>query len=88
MTRFRLNARAFGGLGLILIIVILIAPLYAGLIERGFVTDLPSNVIQIEEGVRGQFPQSPSTVLLLSVMVISFIAFIFLFRIQRKRARS
>ncbi len=88
MTKFKLNARAFGGLGLLLIIIILIAPLYAGLIETGFVTDLPSNIIQTEEGVRGQFPTSPATLFLLTIMVISFLAFIFLFRVQRKRARA
>lgn len=88
MTRFRLNARAFGGIGLFLIIVILIAPLYAGLFESGIVGDLPTNIIQVQEGVRGQFPVSPATLPLLSVMVIAFLAVILIFREKRKRARS
>ena len=88
MTRFRLNARAFGGIGLFLIIVILIAPLYAGLFEAGIVGDLPTNIIQVQEGVRGQFPVSPATLPLLSVMVIAFLAVILIFREKRKRARS
>jgi len=45
--KYKINARAFGGLGLLLIIVILIAPLYAGLLETGIVRDLPSNIIQV-----------------------------------------
>lgn len=88
MTRFRLNARAFGGIGLFLIIVILIAPLYAGLFESGIVGDLPTNIIQVQEGVRGEFPVSPATLPLLSVMVIAFLAVILIFREKRKRARS
>ncbi len=88
MTRFRLNARAFGGLGLLLIIVILIAPLYAGLFETGIVGDLPTNIIQVQEGVRGEFPASPATLPLLSIMVIAFLAVILIFREKRKRARS
>ncbi len=88
MTKFKLNARAFGGIGLFLIIVILIAPLYAGLFETGLIGDLPTNIIQVEEGVRGQFPTSPATLPLLSIMVIAFLAVILIFREKRKRARS
>jgi len=88
MTRFRLNARAFGGLGLLLIIIILIAPLYAGLFETGIIGELPTSIIQIEEGVRHQFPSSQATVPLLILMIISFIAFVFLYREKRKRSRS
>jgi hypothetical protein len=88
MTRFRLNARAFGGLGLLLIGVILIAPLWAGLLETGIIGELPSNIIQIQEGVRHQFPSSQATIPLLTIMVISFLAFVFLYREKRRRARS
>jgi len=88
MTKFKLNARAIGGIGLILIVVILLAPLYAGLIETGFVTDLPSNIVQVQEGVRHTFPTSESTVVLLTLMVIAFLALIYLFRVKRRRERS
>jgi len=86
--KYKINARAFGGLGLLLIIVILIAPLYAGLLETGIVRDLPSNIIQVQEDVRHQFPSSEATIPLLTVMVLSFLAFIFLYRVKRKRERS
>lgn len=86
MSKFKLNARAFGGLGLLLIVVVLIAPLYAGLIETGVVGNIPSNIIQTEEGVRHQLPTTPSIVLLV-IMVISFIAFVFLYRHKKRRER-
>lgn len=85
--KYKINARAFGGLGLLLIGLILIAPLWAGLLETGIVEDFPTNLIQIQEGVRSEFPSSQATVPLLTVMVISFLAFIFLFRVKRKRDR-
>lgn len=87
MTRFKLNARAFGGTGLLLIGIILIAPLWAGLFETGIVGDFPTNLVQIEEGVRHTFPSSQATVPLLILMVISFIAFVFIFKEKRKRSR-
>jgi len=86
--KFKLNARAFGGLGLLLIGIILIAPLWAGIFETGILPDLPTNIVQTEEGIRGQFPTSEATVPLLAIMVISFLAFIVLFREKRKRSRS
>lgn len=85
--KYKINARAFGGLGLLLIGLILIAPLWAGLLETGIVGDFPSNLIQIQEGVRSEFPTSQATIPLLTVMVISFLAFIFLYRVKRKRDR-
>jgi len=85
--KYKINARAFGGLGLLLIGLILIAPLWAGLFETGIVRDFPTNIIQVEEAVRGEFPSSQATIPLLTVMVISFLAFIFLFRVKRKRER-
>lgn len=88
MTKFKLNARAFGGLGLLLIGVILIAPLWAGLFETGIVGDLSTNIVQVEESVRQTFPTSEATVPLLSVMVIAFLAFILIFREKRKRSGS
>lgn len=88
MTKFKLNARAFGGLGLLLIVLILILPLYAGLLETGLVGELPTNIVQIEEGVRGTFPNSSATIPLLIFMVISFLAFIVIYRTKRRRARS
>jgi len=60
--KYKINARAFGGLGLLLIGLILIAPLWAGLLETGIVGDFPSNLIQIQEGVRSEFPTSQATV--------------------------
>ncbi len=88
MTKFKLNARAIGGIGLILIVVMLLAPLYAGLIETGFITDIPTNLIQVEEGVRHTFPSSQATVVLLTLMVVAFLALIYLFRVKRRRERS
>ncbi len=85
--KYKINARVFGGLGLLLIGLILITPLWAGLFESGIVGDFPSNLIQIQEGVRSEFPTSQATVPLLTVMVISFLAFIFLYRVKRKRDR-
>ena len=88
MTKFKLNARGIGGIGLILIVVILLAPVYAGLLETGFVGEIPSNIVQIEEGVRHTLPSSPATIFLLSLMVVSFLAFIYIFRVKRRRDRS
>ena len=87
MTRFKLNARAFGGLGLLLILAVIIAPLWAGLFETGIIGDLPTNIVQVEEGVRHTFPSSPATVPLLAVMIASFLAFVFIFREKRRRSR-
>ena len=88
MTKFKLNARGIGGIGLILIVVILLLPVYAGLLETGLVEDLPSNLVQIEEGVRHTFPSSQATVPLLILMVIAFLAFVVIYRTKRRRARS
>lgn len=88
MTRFKLNARGFGGLGLLLIILILVVPIWAGLLETGIIGELPTNIVQVEEGVRHTFPNSPATVPLLIFMVLSFIALVFLLREKKKRSRK
>lgn len=88
MTRFKLNARAFGGLGLLLIGVMLIAPLWAGLIETGIIGELPSNLIQQEVGAKSPTFNSEATIPLLTVMVLSFLSFVFLYRHKRRRDRS
>jgi len=87
LTKFKLNARAFGGLGLLLIGLILILPLWAGLIETGIIGDVPSNVVQVEEGVRHQLPSSISMMLLI-FMVVSFLAFVYIYKVKKKRERK
>jgi len=79
----KFNARFFGGAGLFLIFLIIIIPIWAGVLESG-ITEIPANLIQTES----QFPNSPATVPLLTIMVISFIAFVFLYKEKRRRARS
>jgi len=79
----KFNARFFGGAGLFLIFLIIIIPIWAGVLESG-ITELPANLVQTES----QFPNSPATIPLLSIMVISFIAFVFLYKEKRRRARS
>jgi len=79
----KFNARFFGGAGLFLIFLIIIIPIWAGVLESG-ITEIPANLVQTES----QFPNSPATVPLLTIMVISFIAFVFLYKEKRRRARS
>lgn len=79
----KFNARFFGGAGLFLIFLIIIIPIWAGVLESG-ITELPANLVQTES----QFPNSPATIPLLTIMVISFIAFVFLYKEKRRRARS
>ncbi len=81
--KYKINARVFGGAGLFLIGLIIIIPIWAGVLESG-ITELPANLIQTES----QFPNSPATIPLLTIMVISFLAFIFLYRVKRKRDRG
>ena len=81
----KFNARFFGGAGLFLIGLIIIIPIWAGVLESG-ITELPSNIVQGQAGA--QFPNSPATVPLLTIMVVTFIAFVFLYREKRRRARS
>lgn len=87
MTRFKLNARAFGGTGLFLIGIILIAPLWAGVFEAGVINDLTTNIVQVEEEVSHTFPTSQATMPLLILMVLSFIALVIIFKEKRKRSR-
>jgi hypothetical protein len=86
--KFKINARAFGGLGLLLIILIIISPLWASFLETGIIGELPSSLVQQEEGARAPVFNSQATVPLLAVMVGSFLAFVFLYRVKRKRARG
>jgi type II secretory pathway component PulF len=79
----KFNARFFGGAGLFLIFLIIIIPIWAGVLESG-ITEIPANLVQTES----EFPNSPATIPLLTIMVISFIAFVFLYKEKRRRARS
>ncbi len=79
----KFNARFFGGAGLFLIFLIIIIPIWAGVLESG-ITEIPANLVQTES----DFPNSPATIPLLTIMVISFIAFVFLYKEKRRRARS
>ena len=87
MTRFKLNARAFGGTGLFLIGVILIAPLWIGVFETGIINELPTNLVQIEDEVRHTFPNSQATMPLVFLMIISLIALIVILREKKKRSK-
>ncbi|MCP6727450.1 MAG: hypothetical protein KJI69_05575 [Patescibacteria group bacterium] len=84
MTKFKLNARAFGGIGLFLIVAILLVPLYIVALEQGL-GDIPSNVIQIEEGVRTPLPQNPLA-FGIGALIILFVL-IFLIRVQLSRQK-
>ncbi len=85
MTKFKLNARLFGGFGLFLIFVIIIIPLYLIALESG-IGQLPTNLIQTEQGVRGEFPLNPIPFIM--VGGIAGIAIIFIFIAKKRRARS
>jgi len=85
MTKFKLNARLFGGFGLFLIFVIIIIPLYIIALESG-IGQLPTNLIQTELGVRGEFPLNPVPFII--VGGIAGIAIIFIFLAKKRRARS
>ena len=85
MTRFRLNARAFGGLGLFFMILIIIIPLYIGLLSTGVIGNLPSNIIQQEQGVRHNLPSSANMAFLLTAMAISFLAILYIRRVKKRR---
>jgi len=84
MTKFKLNARAFGGVGLFLIVAILLLPLYIVALEQGL-GDIPSNVIQIEEGVRTPLPQNPLAFGIGALIV--FFILIFLIRVYLNRQK-
>ena len=85
MTKFKLNARLFGGFGLFLIFVIIIIPLYIIALESG-VGKLPTNLIQTEQGVRIDQPINPIPFVM--VGGIAFIAIIFIIIAKARRARS
>jgi len=85
MTKFKLNARLFGGIGLFIIFVIIIIPLYLIALESG-VGQLPTNLIQTEQGVRGEFPINPIPFVI--VGGIAGIAIIFIVIAKKRRARS
>lgn len=82
MTRFKLNARGIGGLGLFLIIGILLVPLYIGIVTSG-IGDLPSSVIQVEEGSRVPLPSNPLAFGVGALIV--FFILLFLIRMEMKR---
>lgn len=84
MTKFKLNARAFGGIGLFLIVAILLVPLYIVALEQGL-GDIPSNVIQIEEGVRTPLPQNPLAFGIGALII--FFVLLFLIRVQLGRQK-
>jgi hypothetical protein len=85
MTKFKLNARLFGGFGLFLIFVVIIIPLYLIALESG-VGQLPTNLLQTEEGVRIDQPLNPIPFIM--VGGIAGIAIIFIFIAKKRRARS
>lgn len=84
MTKFKLNARGIGGIGLFLIVAILLVPLYIVALEQGL-GDIPSNVIQIEEGVRTPLPQNPLAFGIGALIV--FFVLLFLIRVQLSRQK-
>lgn len=87
MTRFKLNARAFGGTGLFLIGIILIAPLWIGVFETGIIGNLSTNIVQIEDEVRHTFPTSQATMPLVFLMIISLITLVLILKEKRKRSK-
>lgn len=88
MSKFKLNARLFGGLGFIAFILIIILPVWAGFLETGVIGDASSNLVQVAEGQRPPIFLATATIPLLIGMVVSFIAFVFLYRHKRRRDRS
>jgi len=85
MTKFKLNARLFGGFGLFIIFVIIIIPLYLIALESG-IGQLPTNIIQTEEGVRIDQPINPIPFIM--VGGIAGVAIIFILIAKKRRARS
>jgi hypothetical protein len=68
-------------------ILIIIVPLYLILFQSGFAGDLPSNVIQVEEGVRHDLPSKQNIALLLALMGIAFLFILYIRRIKKKRGQ-
>ncbi len=85
MTKFKLNARGFGGLGLFLIIAVLLVPMYIIVINEGL-GDIPSNVIQIEEGVSTPLPNNPLAFGIGALIV--FFILLFLIRVELRRRKG
>jgi len=85
MTKFKLNARLFGGIGLFIIFLIIIIPLYLIALESG-IGQLPTNIIQTEEGVRIDQPINPIPFIM--VGGIAGVAIIFILLAKKRRARS
>ncbi len=84
MTRFKLNARLFGGaFVLVPIIAILLIPMYLIILETG-ITEDTSSVIQVE-GTDVTVPNNPLAFGVLSVIV--FLILLMLIRIERRRNR-
>lgn len=84
MTRFKLNARLFGGaFVLVPIIAILLIPLYLIVLETGISED-NSGVIQVE-GTDVSIPNNPLAFGILTIIV--FLVLLILIRIERRRNR-
>lgn len=66
-------------------ILIIIIPLYIVLFSNGFSGDLPSNIIQVEEGVRHNLPSTQNIALLLALMVVAFLFILLIRRVKKKR---
>ena len=82
MTKFKLNARLFGGgFVLIPIIAVLLVPLYLVVLETGISED-NSSVIQVE-GTDVSIPNNPLAFGILSIIVLLVV--LILIRIERKR---
>jgi len=84
MTKFKLNARGIGGVGLFLIIAILLAPLYVVALNQG-VGELPSSVIQ----VGGTTVPLPTNAFAFGIgaLIVLFVL-IFLIRLERERRKG
>jgi len=84
MTKFKLNARLFGGVFVLLpIIAVLLIPLYLIVLETGL-SEQPSSVIQVE-GTDVKVPNNPLAFGILAIMV--FLVLLILIRIERRRNR-
>lgn len=85
MTKFKLNARGFGGLGLFLIIAILLVPMYIAVLESG-VGDIPTTVIQVEMGdIPVTLPNNPLAFGIGALIV--FFVLLFLIRLELRRKK-
>ena len=85
MTRFKLNARLFGGFGIFLIVAILLVPMYIGILESG-VGEIPTTVIQVEMGdIPVTLPNNPFAFGVGALIV--FFVLLFLIRLELRRKK-